>query len=394
MPKQKVSVINAIKTVLSSGNGGQVDAVILRNKLFDQGFNVTDINVKLSVLRKKGEIHLESGSYKLTPEISKSPTKNTKSLDSAEKTAVCHGYDPNSDVAITNRLFKDHSETHQYERNGVPLRLMLASIETFKLPTADRGSTVMCSQNKFDTDHTNNLQLRPSLEKLMVKSSLLSTDTSASTLMKHILKIVKKKSKSTYLQSKFWTELKLPNKALSRSMGNFLTVDQESNSRSISKTTITKHSLLSSCMDQGFDCLIYNYQQNISKINVKRDQLDYEWSLLFDKNPEQIRTICAEYYQAFHNLKLKLEDGNNYRNQRIWATDKRMMTRIACQYEKCKTKVDIRRKEAGRMTYFKLHVLSRHMNLSICQCEFCGVFIKQNGQSKNANPRLTLYSRF
>ena len=395
MPKQKVSVINAIKSVLSSGNGGQVDAVTLRNKLFDQGFNVTDINVKLSVLRKKGEILLESGSYKLTREINKSSTKNPKSIDSTEKTTVFHGYDPNSDVAITNRLFKDYSKTHQYEKNGVPLSLMLASIETFKKPKADRASTILVSQNKGLTDYTNSLQLRPSLEKLMVKSALLSTDTSGSNLIKHILKIVKKKSKSKYLKSKFWTGLKLPNRALSRSMGNFLTVDQESNSRSISKTTITKHLLLSACMDEGFDCLLSNYQQNTSKINVKRDQLGYEWSLLFDQNPEQIRKICADYYQAYHNLKQKLKGENNHKDNRIWAKDKnsqqKLSTRIACPYENCETIIDIRTTEAGRWDYFKIHVLSRHMTLLICQCEFCGVFIKQNGQNKKANPRLTMF---
>merc|ERR1712071_192086 len=166
MPKPKSSVKTAIKSALSSENDG-TEASLLRNKLFHQGFTVTDINVKLSVLRKKGEILLESGAYKLAPEFNKSKktTKQSNSTPrSSDKTKVCHGYPKNSDVAITNRLFNDNSKTAQYTRNEVPLNVMLGSIDTFKKFKAGDGTNVMCSQNKFDTDYTKILQLRPSVE--------------------------------------------------------------------------------------------------------------------------------------------------------------------------------------------------------------------------------------
>ena len=136
MPERKVTVATAIKSVLSAENGDQVEASVLRTKLFHQGFKVTDINVKLSVLRKKGEIILEAGFYKLNRELNENPKRNTKNCDSslntADKTNVCHGYPPNSDVSITNKLFNNTSRTRVYERNGVPLNIMLSSVDTFK----------------------------------------------------------------------------------------------------------------------------------------------------------------------------------------------------------------------------------------------------------------------
>merc|ERR1712071_501804 len=106
-------------------------------------------------------------------------------------------------------------------------------------------------------------------------------------MVDNILKSVKKKSKS---KDKYLTELKLPNTALSKS---------------ISRTTITKHSLLTACMSQGFDSLLNCYQRNISKIKIKRKQHDFEWSLFLDQNPGDIRKIVAEYIRAYENIKIQ-----------------------------------------------------------------------------------------
>ena len=67
------------------------------------------------------------------------------------------------------------------------------------------------------------------------------------------------------------------------------------------------------------------------------------------------------------------------------------VTRLTCTYENCECTVDIRRKESSRWKYFKHHVLCRHMHLEICQCNFCGIFIKQVGQNVKANPQVAMF---
>jgi hypothetical protein len=247
---------------------------------------------------------------------------------------------------------------------------MLGSIDTFKKFKAGDGTNVMCSQNKFDTDYTKILQLRPSVEKLLVKCSVVDSSF-RSKMVDDILKSVKKKSKS---KDKFLTaQAKVSNTALRKS---------------ISKTTITKHSLLTACMSQGFDSLLNGYQRNISKIKIKREQLDFEWSLFVDQSPEDIRSMVAEYVRAFEDIKIQAESDKQWTKPDGKHANE---TRVSCPYPSCNNMLDIRIKESGRWKYFKHHVLCRHMQLEICQCNFCGVFIKQNSQNVKANPRLTMF---
>merc|ERR1712226_818634 len=268
MKKTSKNVKTAIKTVLYEATDHQLDATELRGKLIKKGFTITTINVKLADLRKTGEILLIGGIYQCNTEVNnnrKCVNRSDNVNEPSLKSEICFGFPKYSDVTITNKLYNNSSRTQTYQRNGVPLNVMLGCVNSFS-KCSKNSATVMESQNKFSKEFTEKAQLSPSLSKLMINSSTINRKYDSSA---EILKKVKKKINKPILVKKY--------------------------SEKLSKQEIYQHNLLKTFMENGFDALLKNYQDQVSQTKIKRYQADFEWSLYFNHNQNQIRDIVKDY---------------------------------------------------------------------------------------------------
>ena len=351
------NVKNAIKYIISSSPDNQTSANKLRESLFQQGYNISEANVKLALMRSKGELILENGMYKLgsnllrSHESSKSHTTNTGSL-------AIYGFAEGSDVSITNKIFQTEGLSKVYTRNGVPMNIMLGSVSKFTgrsrkelyfdadgqtANVINRKEKAVESSRKRTWEFISNSQLYPSIEKIMISCSQMNHKMNPEIMKtKKILK--SKKSK----------------------LG-------------LDKKILYKHRLVKNSINQPLQIMQNSHQANIRGLKIKKVDSDVDWSVAAELNDSELLNMIREYLEAHRKWKEQTENSNNPRKQ--YVRGKQRETLGYCTYENCKLKtipVYLKSTKSVFVDQFKHHVLSQHMNLINGQCQYCSLPITNN----------------
>ena len=364
------NIKDAIRNIVMKTEEKSITGDELRNVLFKQGHNIPEVNVKIALMRSKGNLILESGIYKLGRQL-KSELNEMSSMSQS-----VHGFANNSDIALVDKLLHSSLTSSPLVRNGVPINILLGSLKTFRKSGTVRKDIFFDSKDGHPASTKNKareyiekLSVSPTIERVLIKSSKLGS-----------------KRKSSYSIS-----VDLLNK-----------VQKSTKHRQNSSNEINL-SLLKTSKSSVLNLLRRNYEEQVHGLKLKIENSSYDWSVLAELTKTELHQLVVNYVVAYNTHK------ENYKQGRIRSTEvttshvreslitsvrtKQSEKRVRktygeCTYKNCDLKsIDIALNQKNRFQMFKRHVQARHLKLVYGQCDYCAFPITkavQNVDRRNA----------
>jgi hypothetical protein len=358
------NIKDAIRNIILKTEEKTITGDALREALFKQGHTIAEVNVKISLMRSKGDLLLESGIYKLGNQKSIT-SKNTKSEGSVCKSV--YGFANNSDVAIVNANFQTSSTAAPYTRNGVPINLLFGSLKTFTKTGNVRKDILLntgISYSQVNADQAPQLRKKggfrkkalaymeqlstvPSIERVLIKSSVLEKGQSCSfnnvtseNILKHVRKTMKRKAQFE-----------------------------------ISKAY--KHSLISCSKSDTLNLIRCNYETEIYKLRIKRENNSCDWSVLAEKTQSEIAQIARNVVIGLKKYKENYDTGRTIKKTdkvgRISKNKNLIRLYGECTYaENCELKsIEVTPNLDDKFHVFKSHILTQHFKMLYGECQYC-----------------------